>query len=643
MLSGGDRSRLALCKLLFQPFNVFIMDEPTNHLDMLSKEVLKKALINYEGTLILVSHDRDFLQGLISKVYEFRERKVNEFLGGIQEYLQMRKAKNFRQIEKVTPVFAKFKEQDLTKERYYQKEVKKLKNKINKVEVEIQVLEKSIAESEKNFLCVPPKAEQMSTYDHLRKQLDKKLLLWEAIQKEGEDFLIKGGFPLSIKITFALQNKLIKHLNKMFSSIIVGLQWGDEGKGKITDLLAEKSDYIIRYQGGNNAGHSLHINRESFVLHLIPSGVVHSGKKCLIASGVVVDPRALLEELGMLESRGLDTSGVFLANRAHITLPYHRLLDDYKEELRGARSIGTTRRGIGPTYEDQSARIGIRAIDLLDEKIFYEKLKINLEYKNRIIDCVYGKSPMDFQPIYEEYMGYADKLRPRIIDSVYEIHQALKSGKKLLFEGAQAILLDIAYGTYPYVTTSSPSTGGVCTGAGIPPTALKNFIGVTKAYCTRVGSGPFPTELKDSTAEELRDKGHEYGATTKRPRRCGWLDLVALRYACMINGINHLVMTKLDVLTGFERLRIAIAYEKTDHSRTDQFPASSEALEKMRPVYIDLPGWQENISRVTSYEALPENCKEYLRFIEKFMGIELDIISVGPERRQNIIKKLDLF
>ncbi|WP_103328032.1 adenylosuccinate synthase [Bacteroidetes bacterium endosymbiont of Geopemphigus sp.] len=429
----------------------------------------------------------------------------------------------------------------------------------------------------------------------------------------------------------------------MFSSIIVGLQWGDEGKGKITDLLAEKSDYIIRYQGGNNAGHSLHINRESFVLHLIPSGVVHSGKKCLIASGVVVDPRALLEELGMLESRGLDTSGVFLANRAHITLPYHRLLDDYKEELRGARSIGTTRRGIGPTYEDQSARIGIRAIDLLDEKIFYEKLKINLEYKNRIIDCVYGKSPMDFQPIYEEYMGYADKLRPRIIDSVYEIHQALKSGKKLLFEGAQAILLDIAYGTYPYVTTSSPSTGGVCTGAGIPPTALKNFIGVTKAYCTRVGSGPFPTELKDSTAEELRDKGHEYGATTKRPRRCGWLDLVALRYACMINGINHLVMTKLDVLTGFERLRIAIAYEKTDHSRTDQFPASSEALEKMRPVYIDLPGWQENISRVTSYEALPENCKEYLRFIEKFMGIELDIISVGPERRQNIIKKLDLF
>ena len=429
----------------------------------------------------------------------------------------------------------------------------------------------------------------------------------------------------------------------MSSSIIVGLQWGDEGKGKITDLLAKKSDYVIRYQGGNNAGHSLHIGLESFILHLIPSGVAYSGKKCIIAPGVVVDPGSLLEELKMLENRGLDTSGVFLANRAHITLPYHRLLDDYKEEFRGVQFIGTTHRGIGPTYEDQSARIGIRAIDLLDEKKFYEKLKSNLEYKNRIINCVYGKSPMDFQSIYEEYLDYADKLRPRIIDSVYEIHQDLKDGKKLIFEGAQAILLDITYGTYPYVTTSSPSTGGVCIGAGVPPTALKNLIGVTKSYCTRVGSGPFPTELKDSIAEKLRYKGCEYGSTTKRLRRCGWLDLVALRYACMINGINHLVITKLDVLTGFDKLRIATAYKKLDHSLTDQFPSSSEVLEEILPVYIDLPGWQEDISQITSYESLPKNCKEYLKFIEKFIGIELDIISVGPDRKQNIIKKSDLF
>lgn len=425
----------------------------------------------------------------------------------------------------------------------------------------------------------------------------------------------------------------------MSSSIIVGLQWGDEGKGKITDLLAEKSDYIIRYQGGNNAGHSLCVDNESFVLHLIPSGVIHPGKKCLIGPGVVVDPKALLEELQMLEDRHIDTSGVYLANRAHVTLPYHRLLDGYKEELRGNRSIGTTRKGIGPTYEDQTARIGIRFIDLLDEKVFYEKLKANLEYKNQIIDCIYGKNRIDFEPIYQEYIGYADKLRPRIIDSVYEMHQALEEKKKLLFEGAQAILLDIAYGTYPYVTTSSPSTGGVCTGAGIPPSALKNFIGVTKAYCTRVGSGPFPTELQDATADKLREKGREYGATTKRPRRCGWLDLVALRYACMINGINHLVMTKLDVLSGFETLRVAIAYKKPDESLTDRFPCSTEALEQMQPVYVDFPGWQRDISQLTSYEDLPENCKKYLGFIEEFMKVKLSVVSLGPDRSQNIIIK----
>ncbi|XCI75720.1 MAG: adenylosuccinate synthase [Flavobacteriales bacterium] len=424
----------------------------------------------------------------------------------------------------------------------------------------------------------------------------------------------------------------------MPSSVIVGLQWGDEGKGKITDLLAKESDYVVRYQGGNNAGHSLHIDEHVFTLHLIPSGLIHPGKKCIIGPGVVVDPAALIQELKSLEFQGINTSQVYLAQRAHLTLPYHRLLDGYKEELRGDRSIGTTRRGIGPTYEDQTARIGIRAVDLLCLEVFREKLANNIRFKNRIITHIYGKEPLDFEAVYEEYVRYAEILRPRIIDAVYEIHRALAEGKKILFEGAQAILLDVAYGTYPYVTTSSPSTGGACTGGGIPPTALKNLIGVAKAYCTRVGSGPFPTELTDKTGELLREKGYEYGATTQRARRCGWLDLLALKYACMINGINHLIITKLDVLSGFENIQVCTAYQTPNGRQIDHFPAATEVLERVQPVYTEIPGWQEDISQITQYEDLPVHCKNYLKFIEDQLGLKTAIISIGPDRRQHIIK-----
>ncbi|XOD67203.1 MAG: adenylosuccinate synthase [Flavobacteriales bacterium Tduv] len=425
----------------------------------------------------------------------------------------------------------------------------------------------------------------------------------------------------------------------MPSSVIVGLQWGDEGKGKITDLLAKGSNYVVRYQGGNNAGHSLHVDGRGFVLHLIPSGVIHPGKKCIIGPGVVLDPAALIKELNALESHGVDTSQVYVAQRAHLTLPYHHLLDQYKEELRGERSIGTTRRGIGPTYEDQIARIGIRSVDLLNLEIFREKLNQNIECKNRIITQIYGKPALNFETIYDEYARYAETLRPRIIDAVHEIHDALDQGKEILFEGAQAILLDIAYGTYPYVTTSSPSTGGVCTGSGIPPTALKDLIGVAKAYCTRVGSGPFPTELTDKVGEKLREIGHEYGSTTQRPRRCGWLDLVALKYACMINGINHLVITKLDVLSKFKKIQICTVYQTAEEAKIDRFPVATESLENVRPIYANLPGWQEDICHITRYEDLPEACKKYLEFIEGQLGMNISIISVGPERNQNIIKK----
>jgi adenylosuccinate synthase len=425
----------------------------------------------------------------------------------------------------------------------------------------------------------------------------------------------------------------------MSLSVIVGLQWGDEGKGKITDLLSKKSDYIIRYQGGNNAGHSLKIKNEIFTLHLIPSGVIHTGKKCIIGPGVVVDPSSLIDELKILNYRGIDTKKIYLSQRSHITMPYHSLLDTYQEEFLGKNLIGTTKKGIGPTYEDQTSRIGIRFIDLMNKNIFYKKLKNNIYFKNNLFKKIYGKKGMNFEKIYKKYIYYANKLRPRIIDSVYIIQNAIQNGKNILFEGAQATLLDIMYGTYPYVTTSYPSAGGVCIGTGVPPNTLKKIIGVAKAYSTRVGCGPFPTELKNKIGELIRRKGNEYGSTTSRPRRCGWIDLVALKYSCMINGINYLILTKIDVLSGLQKIRVNIGYKNNKGKKIEYFPCSVELLEKVKPIYINLPGWEEDLSKINNYKYLPINCKKYIHFIENFIKKNINIISVGPDRKQNIFKK----
>lgn len=423
------------------------------------------------------------------------------------------------------------------------------------------------------------------------------------------------------------------------AKVIVGLQWGDEGKGKITDVLAANSDYIVRYQGGNNAGHSIYVGENSFVLHLVPSGVTYPGKKCIIGDGVVVDPGVLLKEFSTLEEKGVDTSQVFLSSRSHLIMPYHILIDTYREEARGKEKIGTTKRGIGPCYEDKVARCGIQAVDLLFPEIFKAKLERNIIEKNKIITQLYHKKPLHLKMVLEDYAAYAKKLQARIIDGVFELNHAIQSGKKILFEGAQALLLDVTYGTYPFVTSSSPSTGGVAIGTGVPPTALKKLIGVAKAYCTRVGEGPFPTELFDENGVHIAKVGHEFGATTGRPRRCGWLDLPALKYACTINGINNLIITKLDVLSGLDKIKVCTAYKDKAGKMIHFFPACGESFRDLTPVYETLPGWKENLMNITSYYDLPEKAKDYIRFIERHINLEVSIISVGPERNQNIIRK----
>lgn len=424
----------------------------------------------------------------------------------------------------------------------------------------------------------------------------------------------------------------------MSTYVVVGLQWGDEGKGKITDVLAEKSDYVVRYQGGNNAGHTVYVGEDKFVLHLLPSGVLQCKGKCIIGNGVVVNPEAFFNEIEQIEKRGLNTDHVFISSRAHIIMPYHILLDTYREEFAGSSQIGTTKRGIGPCYEDKISRTGIRAIDLLNPEVLKTKIKENLNVKNVLFEKLFNKEPLKFDDIYTKYLEFGKKLKNRIIDSEYEINHAIKEDKNVLFEGAQALMLDIDFGTYPYVTSSSPTTGGTTVGAGVPPTSLKNLIGVSKAYCTRVGNGAFPTELENETGELIRKIGNEYGASTGRPRRCGWLDLVALRYSCMINGITHLVITKLDVLSDFDKIKVGTAYKTSEGTITDIFPSTIEKLANYEVIYQDLDGWKEDISKVTSYEELPILAKKYLEFIENFLGVQIYLVSVGPERSQNIIK-----
>lgn len=425
----------------------------------------------------------------------------------------------------------------------------------------------------------------------------------------------------------------------MSTYVVVGLQYGDEGKGKITDVLSAKSDYVVRYQGGDNAGHTVYVGEEKFVLHLLPSGVLQCRGKCFIASGVVVNPKAFLNEIHQIESKGISTDHIFISKRAHVIMPYHILLDTYREEEIGGTEIGTTKKGIGPCYEDKIARIGIRMADLLNPEILRGKLEKCMKVKNALFSRYYNKPELSVDDLFEEYAALGQQLKERIVDTERELNEAIHAGKNVLFEGAQALMLDIDYGTYPYVTSSSPSTGGVTTGAGIPPTALKNLIGVSKAYTTRVGNGPFPSELDNDLGETIRQKGHEFGATTGRPRRTGWLDLVSLKHACMINGINNLVITKLDVLTGIQDLQVVTHYRTEDGKIIDYFSASTEKLYRYEPIYEKLPGWNEDITAARSYDELPDNAKRYIEYIEKYLGISVYLVSVGPERSQNIIRK----
>ncbi|MGM0507987.1 MAG: adenylosuccinate synthase [Fusobacteriota bacterium] len=421
----------------------------------------------------------------------------------------------------------------------------------------------------------------------------------------------------------------------MSGYVVVGTQWGDEGKGKMIDVIAEKADLIVRYQGGNNAGHTVVIGDEKYVLHLTPSGILNGSGSCIIGPGVVVDLRVLIEEIELLESKGIDTSKLYISDRAHIIMPYHITLDEVKESLRGKNAIGTTKRGIGPAYGDKISRVGIRASDLLDIEYFKKRLKNNIQEKNAFFERVYNQEKLDFDAILNEYKGYIKKLKNRIIDSMPIIHEALESDKVVLFEGAQAAMLDIDYGTYPYVTSSSPTVGGVTTGAGVPPTAIDRSFGVMKAYTTRVGAGPYPTELDDEFGKEIREKGGEYGATTGRPRRCGWFDGVVGKYAVRLNGLTDIALTKLDVLSGVKKIKIAVAYE-IDGKKYETVPASLNKLEKAKPIYEEMDGWDEDITDIRNFDKLPENAKKYVKRLEEIVGTQISVVSVGPKRSQNI-------
>jgi len=419
--------------------------------------------------------------------------------------------------------------------------------------------------------------------------------------------------------------------------VVVGTQWGDEGKGKIIDVLTEKADYVVRYQGGANAGHTVIIGDEEYVLHLIPSGILHEGKVCVIGNGVVVDPRALVEEIESLREKGVRIdNNLLISDRAHVIFPYHKTMDRVMDKLRGKGKIGTTGRGIGTAYIDKTSRVGIRMADFVDDETLREKLEINLREKQPFLNNHCGEQ-MDFGKLYEEYRRYAEILKGYVADTVSILNDALDEGKVVLFEGAQGTMLDIDFGTYPYVTSSNPIAGGVCTGCGIAPTRVDKIVGVVKAYTTRVGEGPFPTELTDETGDYLRNAGPrgEYGATTGRPRRCGWFDAVVVKYASRINNLDYLAVTRLDVLDGLQEVKICVGYEY-EGQIFETFPPLLKIVRDCTPVYETLPGWQEDVSSVKSYNDLPANAKKYLDRIAELVGVEIALVSVGPKRGQTI-------
>ncbi|MCZ7531894.1 MAG: adenylosuccinate synthase [Acidimicrobiia bacterium] len=417
----------------------------------------------------------------------------------------------------------------------------------------------------------------------------------------------------------------------MPASVIVGTQWGDEGKGKITDLLSEKADMVVRFQGGNNAGHTIVVGDDKFALSLIPSGVLYPTVTPVIGNGCVVDPKVMLEEMDTLTRRGIDPSRVLLSGNAHLIMPYHRKLDAVIERYLGDAMIGTTKRGIGPAYMDKYSRFGIRVQDLFDPKIFREKLDVALKDKNKQLVKVYNQLPLDVDDIYNEYMGYAERLATHITDTSLVVWQAVRDGKNVLFEGAQGTLLDIDHGTYPFVTSSNPTAGGASVGSGIGPREIDHVIGVVKAYISRVGTGPFPTELDDEIGDRLIDIGGEYGTVTGRKRRCGWLDTVALRYAVRVNGLTEIALTKLDVLSHFDTIKIATAYRSGDEIFTEM-PRQQRVLYTCTPQYEEHPGWNDDISQMTSFDQLPAAARSYVERIEEIAGVPIATVGVGPSR-----------
>ncbi len=423
----------------------------------------------------------------------------------------------------------------------------------------------------------------------------------------------------------------------MSSLAIVGSQWGDEGKGRIVDLLSSQVDMVVRFQGGNNAGHTVVRGEDVFKLHLVPSGILYPEVTCIIGDGVVLNPAVLIEELDNLKKKNINIENLRISCKAHMVMPYHVVLDKAREHRLGKSKIGTTHKGIGPVYSDKASRSGIRTQDLLDHKIFKAKLEEELSLKNAIIEKVYGMQPLDPEEIYEDYMLYAERIGKYIIDTAFLINEFLDQNKSVLFEGAQATMLDIDHGTYPYVTSSSTTAGGVCTGSGVGPGRLDEVLGIAKAYSTRVGSGPFPTEIEGGIGDLLREKGYEYGTTTGRPRRCGWFDAVVLKYSVMLNYLDSIALTKLDVLSGFEKIKICTAY-KYKKEVYKNLPCHQTILHKCTPVYEEFEGWTEDITDIKKYEDLPPAARKYIESIEEIIKVPVSMVSVGPERNQIIIR-----
>lgn len=422
----------------------------------------------------------------------------------------------------------------------------------------------------------------------------------------------------------------------MANVIVIGAQWGDEGKGKITDLLSKSADVVVRYQGGVNAGHTVVVQGQTFKLHLIPSGILYPDTDCIIGCGTVIDPQVLIQELDQLEKLGISTKKLLISQTAHVTMPYHRIIDQASEERRGTHKIGTTGRGIGPTYADKSERTGIRILDLMDTDALRKQLQWTINYKNVILEKLYNLPPLDPEKVIEEYLGYAERLRPHVVDSSLKIYDAIKRRRNILFEGAQGTLLDLDHGTYPYVTSSNPVAGGACVGTGVGPTMIDRVIGVAKAYTTRVGEGPFPTELHGELGELLCDRGAEFGTTTGRKRRCGWFDAVIGRYAVRINGMDCLAITKLDVLDELDEIKVCIAYE-IDGKQCDDFPSSSRLFARCQPMYKTLPGWKQSTADCRTLEDLPKQALDYLKFLAELMEVPIAIVSLGASRDQTII------